>query len=145
MRSLAWLWWLTNALLISSVHAEGPTANASSLTIPDVFPQLSGLSSRPQSRIPLSLGGQDMDHCCALAVNDSLRVVNGVLVLENITSSIIIDTDLEGLRSGQFPCGAVFQGGNQGAPLVKVSYRYCRERCKGRLHVRRTLRSHHPW
>ena len=143
MHFSAWLWWLVIAFWISFVHGGGATANTSGLTIADAFPQLAGLSSRPQSPLPLSLGGQNMDHCCALAVNDSLSIVNGLLVLNNVTSSTIIETDLDGLRNasrrGQFPCGASFQGGNQGAPLVKVSYRYCRRRCKGRSNEKNPL------
>ena len=115
-----WLVWLVLTILVSTDQIE------------QAFPQLYGLTSRPQTGLPLSLGGQNFDHCCALAVNDSLKIVNGMLTLQNTTHSIIIDSDLSGLENGQFPCGASFQGGSRGAPGVKISYRYCRERCLGK-------------
>ena len=100
-------------------------------TIEGAFPQLIGLNRKAGNRLPLALGGQDFDHCCRLAVNESLDIVDNRLVLRNITHSIIFDTDLDTFRGRQFPCGAKYIGEREGAPLVQVSYRYCKENCNG--------------
>ena len=70
--------WLAVTSLGAVSHVAVAAGNNS--TIAEVFPQLNNLQQYPASRYSLSVGAQDMDHCCLLAVNNSLSVINGTLI-----------------------------------------------------------------
>jgi hypothetical protein len=101
-------------------------------SISDAFVELTNLTLQPGShRDPLK-GGQNLTHCCLLAVNASLEVVNGTIV-KNTPSYIntTIDDFLAATRAGQFPCGAAWDSSPAGAPIVEVPYSWLEKTCPG--------------
>ncbi|KUJ22862.1 uncharacterized protein LY89DRAFT_728972 [Mollisia scopiformis] len=102
--------------------------NYTSLT--RAFPRLSNLT-QSTGRNPF-LGGQDFTHCCLLAVNQSLSVVNGFIV-ENTPSFIeaTVEELLSATANSQFPCGAAFNGNKLGAPVVQVPGSWLERECPG--------------
>jgi hypothetical protein len=100
----------------------------------DAFPQLAKLTLQPASaahRKPTE-GGQNFTHCCLLAVNQSLELVNGSVV-SKVPSFIkaTVDELLAATARGQFPCGAVWDGDRDGAPLVQVPSSWLESTCPG--------------
>ena len=120
--------WLAIVSLGLISHMADAAGNNS--TIAEVFPPLKNLQRYPASRYSLSVGAQDQDHCCLLAVNDSLDVVNGTLIGFTPSQSFIAD-DFQSFKNRQFPCGARYIGDDKGAPTVTISYSYCRANCPG--------------
>ena len=120
--------WLAVTSLGFISHMAGAAGNNS--TIAEAFPQLSNLQRSPASRYSLSIGAQDLDHCCLLAVNDSLDVVDGI-VIGFTPNQTFIAVDFRFFRSQQFPCAAPYFGNNEGAPTVTIPYSYCRTNCPG--------------
>ena len=101
-------------------------------TIANAFPGLVGFQRNLSSRLSPSLGGQNFDHCCLQAVNDSLGFDNGTLTLKNASDgSIHFNDDLSDFRNRQFPCGAGFINDRDGAAIVQISYRWCKTNCGG--------------
>ena len=125
--SMRRLWLAVTSLGLVS-HTAGAVGNNS--TIAEAFPQLNNLQRYPAPRYSLSVGTQDLDHCCLLAVNDSLSVINGTLIGFNPTQSFITD-DFKSFSNRQFPCGANYIGDDEGAPTVTISYTYCITNCPG--------------
>ncbi|MCJ1228940.1 hypothetical protein MMC12_005604 [Toensbergia leucococca] len=109
-------------LLLSHTRAHENFTHVS-----DAVPQLLDLAPNPNSRMRLSLGGQNYTHCCLLAVNDSLAVENGTLV----KTSPWIKDDIAIFRNGPFPCGATYNGSKAGAPPVIINYAWCNQHCSG--------------
>lgn len=101
-------WLVLISCLQLSTLVRGVTNDNSSL-FTDVFPQLINLFKDPHSRLGLRLGGQNMTHCCLLAVNQSLEVDNQGFLL-GLTQNSFIAGDLETFSSQQFPCGATYNG-----------------------------------
>ena len=101
-----------------------------SLTVSEAFPQLSNLQRSLASGFSLTTGAQDLDHCCLLAVNDSLSVINGSLIGFKPDQSFIAD-NFTTFRSKQFPCAASYIGDKNGAPPVTIPYSYCITNCPG--------------
>ena len=130
MRSL---WLVLRCLLAWSLNSSWCVADdySNNQTIEGAFPQLRHFTFRPQTSLLLNLGGQDLDHCCSIAVYNSLNDDNGNLTLRNLTKTINFDSDLEGFRRRQYPCGARYIGEMRGAPVVKISYGYCNFNCPG--------------
>ena len=120
--------WLAVTCLGLASYVAGAAGNNS--TIAEAFPQLNNLQRYPASRSSVSIGAQDMDHCCLLAVNDSLSVINGTLIGFNSSQSFIAD-DFQSFRNQQFPCAATYIGNDNGAPTVTIPYSYCRTNCPG--------------
>ena len=120
--------WLAVIFLGLVSHVAGAAGNNS--TIAEAFPQLNNLQRYPASRYRLSVGAQDQDHCCLVAVNDSLNVVNGTIIGFTPSQSFIAD-DFHSFRNRQFPCAARYIGDDDGAPAVTISYSYCRTNCPG--------------
>ncbi|KAH8885119.1 hypothetical protein GQ53DRAFT_729449 [Thozetella sp. PMI_491] len=105
------------------------TANKTKLS--DFFWQLADLESHAPSGNPW-LGNQNFTYCCLKAVNYSMTVEQGQLVLLNDwvvlnNASDLINAD----DRGQFPCGATFNGDPQGAPIVQVDYEWLARECPG--------------
>ena len=130
MRSL---WFVRRCFLLCYLNILATVAidYSNNQTKEEAFPQLANFPSRPRTSLPLKLGGQDLDHCCSLAFNNSLSDENGTLILRDSTRSISFDSSLEEFRSRQYPCGAKYIGDTSGAPVVKISYRYCKSNCDG--------------
>lgn len=106
----------------------------------EAIPQLANLTFRTPNALPINAGGQNITHCCLVAMNQSLNVdgPNGTLSFN--TPSYFLPTltipDLESAVSGggggdSFPCGASWSGDPAGAPVVRVPYGWCRARCGG--------------
>ena len=114
------------AVLLSRVACGAPNNS----TVAETFPLLTNLQQYPASRYLLSVGSQDLNHCCLLAVNDSLSVINGILTGFKPGQTFITD-DFPTFKSRQFPCNAGYIGDKQGAPLVTISYSYCEAKCPG--------------
>ena len=120
-------------MLIATVSAQNlGQGNFTSLV--DAFPQLADLTLKPNensNRKPTE-GGQNFTHCCLLAVNQSLEVVNGYIV-EKPGSFINATADdlLAATAAGEFPCGAVWNGDPKGAPVVRVPDSWLESTCPG--------------
>ncbi|KAI0425436.1 hypothetical protein F5Y09DRAFT_352274 [Xylaria sp. FL1042] len=104
------------------------------LGVASFFPQLAGLfPDSPDSR-PVTLGGQSFTHCCLVALNESLVYQDGNLSYASpsfVDSSVSIE-DLEyAAQNGAFPCGSQFTGDRSGAPVVRVTYNWCVDKCPG--------------
>ena len=112
-----------------SPKASGQHSNASFTSPADFFPQLQGLAKYPAPFSKLSLGGEDFDHCCLVAVNDSLTVGPHGTLIEKPDS--FIGGSVQNLLGGQFPCGAQYNPGDNGAPVVTIPYKWCRKNCPG--------------
>lgn len=105
------------------------------MSLGDLIPQLAGLSFSPPDTLPIGLGGQNFTHCCMLALNDSL-VVNADGNLSYAPTSFVapglsIPALEAAFQNEEFPCGAVFNGDLDGAPVVRVPYDWCTLRCPG--------------
>ena len=124
---------LTALVLTNLTSAQGlGQGNFTSLS--DAFPELANLTLEPKTaahRKPTN-GGQDFTHCCLLAVNQSLQVVNGYVV-EKSPSFInaTVDDLLAATAAGQFPCGAAWNGNPAGAPIVQVPDSWLESVCPG--------------
>jgi hypothetical protein len=112
--------------LLAAVALGQTTYN--SLT--DAIPQLADLAL-PGPKHVRSLGNQNFTRCCLQAVADSYYIQDG-RVVQNTTSHTNIDFDV--FTASQFPCGAVYNGNDSGAPPVTVSYTWCAANCPGWEH-----------
>ncbi len=90
--------------------------------------QLANLSFAPQWGNPLR-GGQDYYHCCLLAVNQSLAVVDGNLTFQ--PGQTALRGSIEDFQANPFPCGGTYDGSNGHPAQVWVSYNWCNENCPG--------------
>ena len=131
--------WLVSTIADSAVIPVAYAANdtqAPNSTIPGAFPQLTNLKRSIASQYSLSIGAQDFGHCCLLAVNDSLSVVDNAITgfspvrVQGQDFNFMSD-DYTTFRYKQFPCGANYIGDKQGAPKVTIPYSYCRANCPG--------------
>ena len=128
----SWLIVLAYNFVSSVTRADFNVTGPNNSTITDAFPQLVDFSTDPPSYLALTLGGQDFDHCCSVAVRDSLVVQDGQLGFNNDTNgSVQFDSDLDAFRKRQYPCGANYIGDREGAPVVKISHRWCKTNCRG--------------
>ena len=77
-------------------------------------------------------GGQNFTHCCLIAINQSLAIVNGSVVKKGpdfVKASV--EELLEATANDQFPCTAEFNGDYRGAPIVSVPAGWLEETCPG--------------
>jgi hypothetical protein len=101
-------------------------------TISDAIPQLANISLTPP-RHP-GLGTMNQTKCCLMALNSAFDIKNGQLVIVDnsfLSPGTTAKSFLSAIDNGQFPCGASFDGNEQGAPLVKASYKWCSVNCPG--------------
>jgi hypothetical protein len=124
---------LIAAAFMAAVSAQNlGQGNFTSLV--DAFPELANLTLKPNSntnRKPTK-GGQNFTHCCLLAVNQSLELVNGYIVeKQGSFINATIDDLLAATATGQFPCGAVWNGDPNGAPIVQVPDSWLESTCPG--------------
>lgn len=102
----------------------------------EAIPQLANLTFRAPSSLPIVAGGQNITHCCLVAMNQSLSVdgPNGSLSFNYpsyFLPSLTIP-DLESAVSGSsFPCGAAWSDDGAAAPVVRVPYGWCLSQCGG--------------
>ena len=89
-------------------YAKGLEFNT---TLSDAFPQLVGISNNPATGLGLSLGGQDFEHCCNVAVYESLDIEDGMV--RGLRSPSFIGSDLSAFQRRQYPCGAEYIGQSQ--------------------------------
>jgi len=105
-------------LTLAQIHGQGNFTS-----VGDAFWQLADLKPQPNtaSSRKFSLGGQNFTHCCLLAMNASLEVMNGTLT-EKTPSYIdaTVDDLLAATKGDQFPCSAAWNGNPAGAPKVEV-------------------------
>ena len=113
------------SFLILSCSAKGPYKS-----LGDIFQhQLENLTKAvPNARKP-HLGGQSFEHCCNLAVNASLEIVDGNLAFR--PGQTALHGDIETFERFQFPCGAQYNGSTGDQPQVTVSYSWCHANCPG--------------
>ena len=95
-----------SALLLANVKAS--SNDAINFALAEVFPQLVGITKNPNTGLSLTLGGQDLGHCCSLAVFESLDVVDGIV--KGLRSPSFIGDDLATFVRRPFPCDASFTG-----------------------------------
>ncbi|KAI1498819.1 hypothetical protein F5X99DRAFT_307456 [Biscogniauxia marginata] len=102
--------------------------------ISDAIPQLAGLSHNPPGSQSIRFGGQNLTHCCLLALNDSLTIRDGNLSYAS-PSFVVPGVSIAALESStynnKFPCGTEFNGDMEGTPVVQVPYTWCEIRCPG--------------
>ncbi|KAI0417908.1 hypothetical protein F5X98DRAFT_130149 [Xylaria grammica] len=104
------------------------------LSVASFFPQLAGLSLDPPDPRPVAIGGQSFTHCCLIALDESLVVRDGNLSYADISfvdPSVSIDDLQYAAQNDAFPCGAEFTGDKNGAPVISVTYNWCRDKCPG--------------
>ena len=107
------------------------TAAGHYVTLSDAIPQLENLTF--PSYNPL-LGGMNLTHCCLLAINYSFAIRDGNLILINYTflsPDTTTSSFLSAVQSGQFPCGATYNGNPAGAPHVSGPYQWTQNICPG--------------
>lgn len=107
-------------------------------SVGEAIPQLANLTHRAPNSLPLLGGGQNFTHCCLVAMNQSLNVngPNGSLAFNNPAYFASVSLTIGALEAylaaaGGVPCGAHFDGDYGGAPVVRVSYDWCRSECGG--------------
>ncbi|KAF4460325.1 Cytochrome b2 mitochondrial [Fusarium albosuccineum] len=119
---ITWSLW---ALLLSQFHY----ASAGNLTsLGDLFHgQLANLSSKaPGNNGP---GRQNFGHCCRLAVNESLRIVNGSA--EFVPGQTHLVGTVDDFLANPFPCDYEYKGGPGYPAQVYVTYSWCNSNCPG--------------
>ncbi len=112
--------------VLSQVHGQF----SSGTEVADIFPQLKDLQLNPAPIKSLHLGGQNFDHCCLVAVNQSLAINQDGNLTKIGNPSFIVD-DIETFQRSQFPCAASYNNDRNGTPIVKVPYKWCRDTCPG--------------
>lgn len=122
-----WLPPITTATLLflatRQVKATGPYKS-----LGDLFDgQLARLA--PDAPRNARLGGQDFKRCCSLALNQSLRIVDGYP--EYVPGQTFLHGDIASLLAHQYPCGAAYNGSSGGPTQVTVPYSWCRANCDG--------------
>jgi len=118
-------------------------------TVAQAFPKLKDLTKEPlyDNGRPnnVYLGGQDYNHCCLLAVNESLYVNSSGHIAQRsppynyIFPSGNLSDQTGGVQAlfdasawGQFPCGARYNGSDLGTPaIVRVPYLWVHANCPG--------------
>ena len=119
-------------VLVVPTSEQSDQADLTPKTKPsDFFWQLRDLDV-PYSKGSPYLGNQNFTYCCLKAVNRSLAVHNGTL--EFVNDWIALDNTsqlLDATDRGQFPCGALYNGDLQGAPVVAVDYDWFVAECPG--------------
>ncbi|KAG0650613.1 hypothetical protein D0Z07_2684 [Hyphodiscus hymeniophilus] len=133
LRSMAfWLLLIVGALAVTVPAQSLGQGNFTSLV--DAFPQLANLTLKPNqnsNRKPTE-GGQNFTHCCLLAVNQSLEIVDGYVVEKSLSFiNATVDVLLAATAGDQFPCGAVWNGNSAGAPIVEVPDSWLEKTCPG--------------
>ena len=110
---------------IPATFAQGPYRS-----LGDVFQhQLAGFAPEAKTGRAPSLGGSNPGHCCLLAVNESLQIVNGYLSFKPGQTSL--RGNVSSFLRYQFPCGAEYNGSRGDQPQVWKSYSWCHENCPG--------------
>ncbi|MCJ1337248.1 hypothetical protein MMC09_002530 [Bachmanniomyces sp. S44760] len=120
--------------LLVSLCVTCVSAQTNYSSVADAFWQLQNLSPHPPSKVSPRRGGANGTHCCLLAVNRSLEIIDGDLVKSDVSyidPNVDINAFITANNSGQFPCGAVYNGDEAGAPSVAVPYSYCSTQCGG--------------
>jgi hypothetical protein len=102
---------------------------ASQVDLATTLPELTNLSMFKYGRSP-KIGGQNFTYCCLRAVDEHYKPDgDGGITIRTANNSYGLGaSELSGL---QFPCGASYQGSNEGAPLVSVPYHWCTQKCGG--------------
>ncbi|KAK0659145.1 hypothetical protein QBC41DRAFT_237574 [Cercophora samala] len=117
---------------VCSIGYANATSHAeNSAHLAEIYrPFLTNLPQHAASFNPL-LGGLDADMCCQLAVNESLVIVNGSLMIR--PGQTFYRGDMATLeRFPSFPCHSKFNGSQIGPPMdFWTPYTWCRDRCPG--------------
>ncbi|CZR51374.1 uncharacterized protein PAC_01249 [Phialocephala subalpina] len=103
-------------------------------SLSDAFWQLTNLTLLPNTALHRnpSLGGQNFTHCCLLAMNASLDILNGFVVKKDPDFiQATVDDLLAANNAGQFPCTAAWNGNRDGAPIVSVPASWLESTCPG--------------
>ena len=96
----------------------------------EVFPSLSSLDTNPADPSP-PVGRQKFSRCCLQAVSESYVIVRGKVQNNPRNESVFINLSPAELNATQWPCGAAYDGRDEGAPEVKVPYSWCKQKCDG--------------
>jgi len=129
-----WIRQLVFLLSLPAIAFAQTLSQGNYTALSDAFWQLGGLIEAPEllghSWDPLK-GGQNFTHCCLLAINDSLQVVDGYIVNTTTWINATVDELISATQNDQFPCTAVWNGNNQGAYVVEVPWPWYEDNCKG--------------
>lgn len=153
--SLAWLVQVnsqsTTVLTQTSLQCNNSISPQSCryTTLAQAFPKLEGLTIDPphDNGRPNNVyaGGQDYDHCCLLAVNESLSIDSSGRIVQKsppynyVFPASNLSDQTGGLQAlfeasawDQFPCGAKYNGSDLGSPsIVQVPYTWVHTNCPG--------------
>ena len=125
---------LLNTAVLAALGLAQNLGQGNYTSLADAFPALTNLTLDPDttsSRNPTK-GGQNFTHCCLLAVNQSLEVVNGYVVEKQLSFiNATVDDLLAATAAGEFPCGAIWNGNPAGAPIVQVPDSWLESTCPG--------------
>ncbi|KAK1753667.1 hypothetical protein QBC47DRAFT_430514 [Echria macrotheca] len=120
-------------VVLLSLSVAGPVhghLTGDEKTVEDAFPPLNDLKT-PDPLSFQAVGGQNFTRCCLKAVRATYDIVDGKLgFTPNPANRFLTQTPQE-LSDLEFPCGAKYDGNDNGAPLVQVPYHWCAENCPG--------------
>lgn len=105
-------------------------------SVGEAIPELANLTSRAPNPFPILAGGQNFTHCCLVAMNQSFNVngPNGSLAFNTpayFAHGLTVNQLQSSIAADGIPCGAVYEGDEEGVPVVRVPYDWCRSECGG--------------
>jgi len=104
------------------------TAAGPYTSLGDLFQgQLANLTSKPAGNV--ERGGQSFDHCCNLAINQSLEIDDGYAVFR--PGQTFLEGNVSTFLEYQYPCDASYNGTNGDQPQVNIPYSWCHQNCGG--------------
>jgi hypothetical protein len=112
------------SLLFSSLTAaRGPYTS-----LGDLFQgQLANLTSKPPGNV--ERGGQSFEHCCNLAINQSLEIDDGYAIFR--PGQTFLAGNVSTFLEYQYPCDASYNGTMGDQPQVNIPYSWCHQNCGG--------------
>lgn len=114
------------AVFVKQTYGQTPTATS------DYFAPLEDLR-RP---VPHRISSQNFTRCCLRALDEWYKnPKNPDIIVESSKNPSKIFSNADDLSNTkpeeQFPCGAQYDGSNDGATRVKISYTWCKSNCGG--------------
>ena len=106
-------------------HAHGQSSNATD----EYFDPLKDL----ERTVPYHIGSQNFTRCCLRALEVWKNTQNPEIIVQSSKNPLNIFKSAHDFSSSkeQFPCGAGYRDDGDGAPEVKISYRWCKSNCGG--------------
>lgn len=96
-------------------------------SLSQVFSPLADLDQPGSQRI----GGLNLTRCCLLAVKESYQIDSNGHVIQSPNPTNFLQISAAELANKQFPCGASYNGDDDGAPKVTIPNSWCQSNCGG--------------